>query len=196
MRATRSLSPSYFEDMFAANSDPWGFETSAYERAKFAHTISALGERRYSHALEIGCAQGVLTRLLASHTDSLLSIDVSEHALANARRRSVDIPQVKFNRMVYPAEAPPFDAFELIVLSEVVYYWDDADLTLAAHQLLKSLTPGGDIILVHWTGDTDYPKSGDDAVDSLLVQLKENVEIVVAERTSQYRLDLWRRRQH
>ena len=69
MRAARSLPPEYFERMFAGTPDPWEFETSPYEQAKYEHTLDALGERRFRRALEIGCANGVLTERLAGHCE-------------------------------------------------------------------------------------------------------------------------------
>ena len=32
MNATESLQSGYFDDVYAAHADPWGFETGAYER--------------------------------------------------------------------------------------------------------------------------------------------------------------------
>ena len=54
------------------------------------------------------------------------------------------------------------------------------------------LDPGGDLLLVHWTGDTDYPQTGDHAV-ALLHAALSDVRIMKADRHDNYRLDLWRR---
>jgi SAM-dependent methyltransferase len=194
MRAGKTLPPGYFERMFAGTPDPWGFESSPYERAKYAHSIAALGGRHYGHAFEIGCANGVLTRQLAPHCDDLLAIDVSDTALASARGRCGDLPEVRFARMSFPGDVPTEGSFDLIVLSEVAYYWDKADLERAARKLDVLLTLGGDLLLVHWTGETDYPQSGDDAVEGLHEVMKRGIEILLHERRPEYRLDLWRRR--
>lgn len=192
-RARDSLPPRYFEEMFAGTPDPWDFETSPYEQAKYARTIAALGDRRYRLALEIGCANGVLTQRLAGLCDDLLAIDVSETALASAEARCAALPAVHLARLAFPGQTPDGAAFDLIALSEVAYYWDDADLALAAHRLLDLLAPGGDLILVHWTGETDYPQTGDGAVDTLQRAMAGGIEVVLQERQAQYRLDLWRR---
>lgn len=194
MRASKSLPPEYFERMFAGTPDPWAFETSSYEKAKYDHTLKALGERRYGRALEIGCANGVLTDRLARHCDGLLAIDVSKTALAAARARCGGQDHVQFACMHFPEDAPTGAPFDLILLSEVAYYWDDADLALAARRLVDLLAPGGDLLLVHWTGDTDYPQSGDDAVEALQGAMGSDVETAREERRPKYRLDLWRRR--
>ena len=96
--------------------------------------------------------------------------------------------------MSFPGEAPTGASFDLIMLSVVAYYWDDADLALAARKLLALLATGGDLLLVHWTGATDYPQSGDAAVEALRHMMASGVEAVIDERRPEYRLDLWRRR--
>ena len=49
----------YFEGIYADGPDPWGFETSEYERRKYDLTLAALPRRRYARALEPGCSIGV-----------------------------------------------------------------------------------------------------------------------------------------
>lgn len=192
MRPDRSLPPSYFEAMFQGDPDPWGLESRTYEAEKFDASIAALGGRTYARAFEVGCAGGSLTRSLAPHCSQLLAIDVSETALDRARRKCVDQPQVRFERMVFPQSTPDIADVDLIVLSEVAYYWDDADLARAGMWMRDALGPGGDVLLVHWTGETDYPQTGDGAVEALRGVLGDCVETVVNHRESAYRLDLWR----
>ena len=193
MRADRTLPPDWFEAQFAANPDPWGFETSAYEHAKYAETLAALGGRTYARGLEVGCANGVLTARLAPLCADLLAIDVAESALARARARCADAPNVRFLRTSFPATCPDQPGLDLVLLSEVAYYWDADDLGRAAAWLARNLKPGGDLLLVHWTGPTNYPHSADAAVGILHDALAGQVEPVHASRHPAYRLDLWRR---
>ncbi len=163
-----SLQPGYFDQVYAASSDPWDFSTSAYERQKYADTLAHLPRPRYARAFEIGCSIGVLTAQLADRCDYLLSVDVSESALTQARRRCEGLPQVHLERMQIPEDEPE-GSFDLIVVSEVAYYWTRPDLdramtTLATHQL-----PGGHLVLVHWTPHVhDYPQTGDQVHDAWL----------------------------
>jgi SAM-dependent methyltransferase len=191
MRKSATLPPQYFEDLYSQDPDPWKFETSAYERDKYAATIEALGSERATRALEVGCANGVLTRALAEHCQALLAIDVSATALAQARTRCSDLPHVRFLLAGIPGDSVP-GSFDLIVLSEVAYYWDDRDAARAAAAFKAARSPGGRILLVHWLGETDYPASGDDAVERLRRLLGEAARVEQASRTAHYRLDLWR----
>jgi predicted TPR repeat methyltransferase len=185
-----SVPPVYFEEMFASNPDPWQFETSPYESEKYATSIGALAGRRYHRAFEVGCANGVLTERLASICETLLSIDVSSSALATARTRNEQTAHVEFQELMFPGQTPD-GSFDLIVLSEVVYYWSSADIAAAAAWISQRLEPGGDLLLVHWIGETDYPQTGDGAVDRLRQGLP-TIKIICADRYEKYRLDLWR----
>jgi SAM-dependent methyltransferase len=189
-----SLDADYFDDIFRSDDDPWGLASSAYEDAKFARTIAALDDRRYARAFEVGCAHGVLSARLAPLCDALLAIDISAAAIAKARNRLAACPQVALERMAFPREVPSSPGYDLIVLSEVVYYWSDADIARAATWIAQGLAERGRIILVHWIGETDYPQTGDDAVAKLWAPLADSFAVETAARTDQYRLDLWTQR--
>lgn len=193
MRRSQTLAPDYFEQMYRDAPDPWRFETSDYERAKYDATLAALGPRAYPRGLEVGCSIGVLTERLADRCADLLALDVSPTALAKARLRCAGRPNVRFEECAVPESLPSSTGFELIVLSEVVYYWDRSDGAAAARWLGSALAVGGDMLLVHWTGETDYPQSADDAVATFRAALPVGMTAVQEVRTADYRLDLWRR---
>lgn len=188
-----SLKAEYFEDIFGSNDDPWNLASSEYESAKFAHTHDVLADRRYANALEIGCAHGVLTCHLAPICDSILAVDISTRALGKARVRLGDRAGVMLAQMAFPQETPDIEAFDLVVLSEVAYYWDLEDLDRASKWLRDHVALGGRVILVHYTGETDYPQSGDEAVEILWSNLASDFDVELAERREKYRLDLWKR---
>ena len=188
-----SLDADYFEGIFAADDDPWDLASSDYEAAKFARTHDAIADRRYTRGLEIGCAHGVLTRRLAGLCERLIAVDISAGALAKARGRVGDCPGVTLQRMAFPGEAPD-GIFDLVVLSEVAYYWSLGDLDRAGEWLRGHVAPAGRILLVHYIGETDYPQTGDAAVAALWAQLGNDVVEEKAERHARYRLDLWSRR--
>ncbi len=115
--------------------------------------------RRFANALEIGCSIGVLTAQLARRCDRLLALDVAEAALSKARAAC---PGVQFERRRIPQAWPP-GRFDLIVLSEVLYYLDAAGIRQTASRAANAIQPGGCVLLVHYLGETDYPTTGDEA---------------------------------
>lgn len=186
-----SLPPSYFDNLYSDNIDPWNFETSDYEASKYAATIAALPKARYHQAFEVGCSIGVLTQLLAEHCDSLLSIDVSELALARAKERCANSPQVRFELMSIPQEFPA-DIFDLVLLSEVGYYLSQADLLVAQQKIIEHLEPGGHLLLVHWTlYAKDYPLSGDEVHEAFIEGTESDLRHLGGRREEEYRLDLF-----
>lgn len=194
MPADKSLDADYFDGVFAGSDDPWSLASSDYEAAKFARTVQVLENRRYSSALEIGCAHGVLTEKLAPLCNDLLAIDIAAAAIDAARKRCAALPHVHFERIAFPRETPAVAPLRLAVLSEVAYYWSDDDLASAGAWLQENVATDGRILLVHFTGETDYPQTGDGATLKLRATLGDIVAVEHAERADRYRLDLWMRR--
>ncbi|MEP9380638.1 SAM-dependent methyltransferase [Aquabacter sp. CN5-332] len=187
-RPAASLPSAYFETLYSRNPDPWNFETSAYERTKYRATLAALPHTRYAAALEVGCSIGVLTELLAQRCDDLLAVDASERALDRAIRRCRSLTHIRFAQCRVPDEWPQ-EAFDLILLSEVIYYLDRADVCRLAARVKTSLRQDGHVLLVHWIGDTDYPLSGDEASELFIAEMKDTARQVKGGRTDRYRLD-------
>ncbi len=188
----QSLPPSYFDAIYQTDPDPWKFATSDYEAEKYATTIAALPKPRYHSALEIGGSIGVLTAQLAPMCDRLLSIDVAKLAQDKAIARCQHLSHVNFELMSFPHEYPQAK-FDLILLSEVGYYWCPADLHIAQQRMLELLEPGGNLLLVHWLPRSpDYPLTGDEVHDSFLDLAPDRLRSCHAYRHEEkYRLDLF-----
>ena len=76
--------------------------------------------------LEVGCSIGVLTSQLARRCDRLLAVDLRRGgAEPSARAVCRRCPGVEFALMELPRQLPD-GPFDLLVLSEVVYYWSAA----------------------------------------------------------------------
>ena len=188
-----SLPPGYFETMYRQSSDPWNFATSAYEDAKYTATLDVLPRPRYEQAFEVGCSIGVLTRRLAARTGRLLAVDVASGALRQARTRCQDLTHVRFEKMQVP-ERLPDATFDLILLSEVGYYWSREALARARRGLTERLQPGGHLLLVHWTPCVeDYPLTGDAVHEHFLQDGPPALRHRTGQRTERYRLDLFER---
>ena len=193
MSKKQSLNSDYFKEVYDANDDPWNFETSEYESAKYEATIKALPKKNYGNALEIGCSIGVLTALLAQKTDRLLATDISEKALETAKQKCKNLENVTFECMSFSAELPA-DRFDLIMISEVAYYLSSEDWETAINALYERLLPDGDIVLVHWLPEVhDYPQTGDEVHQTFEKLMKDKLKKVFAAREENYRIDVWTR---
>ena len=183
------LGREYFDELYARSRDPWGFETSEYERNKYERTLSVLAQRRYRRALEVGCSIGVFTAMLAPLCDELLAVDVSEAAVTVARQRLAGSPNVRLELRSMPEETPQ-GPFDLVIASEVMYYWPEDVMLSALRHFEEVLAPGGSLLAVHWRKETKtYPLQGDEVHDLLLghTRLANTTTIVEPE----YRLDLF-----
>lgn len=191
MKEKQTLTEKYFEDVYAANDDPWNFETSEYEAEKYAETIKALPREKYKNAFEIGCSIGVLTEKLAAKCEQILAIDVSEKALEKAETRCKNLPQINFKKMNFPQEIPE-RFFDLILISEVGYYLAPEDWTKASEKVFAHLNENGQIALVHWLPEVhDYPQTGDEVHDSFAEFVSGKMRSVYKMRSENYRIDVW-----
>ena len=151
----------YFDAMYARSPDPWGMRSRWYETRKYAISLALLPWERYGDAFEAGCSIGVFTRLLAPRCDRLLACDGAAAAAASAAARTAALPQVRVEQRLLPGEWPP-GQFDLIVFSEILYYFAGDDLNLVLKRGTAALRPGGTLLAVHWRHPVDeYPRTGD-----------------------------------
>jgi SAM-dependent methyltransferase len=165
-----SLGPDYFDGVYAAADDPWSLAGRWYERRKYAVTLASLPQKRYARGLEAGCSVGVLTALLAERCDELLALDVAAAAVRTAAARNAGLPHVSVEQRALPG-AWPLGRFDLIVLSEVLYYLAADDARELLRKAAEALEPEGSLIAVHWRHPVaDYPRSGDQVHEALTAQ--------------------------
>jgi SAM-dependent methyltransferase len=187
---SRSLTADFFEALYRENPDPWQFATSEYEAQKYATTLAALPRDRYKSGFEIGGSIGIMSEQLAQRCDRLLSIDVSRIAQLQAMQRCQHLNHIDFQLMSVPDEFPD-DTFDLLVLSEVGYYWCWDDLHKAQKLILDRLQPQGHLLLVHWIVDARVlPLTGDEVHDSFLELVPDRFDRIHSLTTEKYRLDL------
>lgn len=157
-----SLPATYFDQIYASNRDPWGFETRWYEERKYDVTLASLPRSSYQRGLEIGCSIGVFTAMLAGRCEALLAVDTSAAALTAAKARLVGNDHVELRQMAVPGGWPEGE-FDLIMLSEVGYYFAAAELDRLLQRIEASLSADGVLVAVHWRHPVaEYPLRGDE----------------------------------
>jgi predicted TPR repeat methyltransferase len=160
-----------FEGLYERSADPWCYETSEYEREKYASTLAALPGGRCASALELGCSIGVFTEQLASRCEHVLAIDFSERALRLARRRLETLANVELRCASFPEQAPQ-GPWQLILCSEILYYLQAPALDRAIAWLTEQLHDGSCVLAVSWRGrGADEPFLGDEVHDRLATEL-------------------------
>lgn len=188
-----------WENIFKTE-DPWDY-TNPYETQKYQQTLELLKELKVTRGLELACAEGHFTRLLADHVPDLHATDISQTALERAAQRCSDKPNIRFRQLDFMSEriAGPYD---LIVCSEVLYYSAGPEhLKETLQNIEQALANGGYMISAHArlladtpheTGfDWDNPYGAETIKESLL--LLGSLALAKSIVTPLYRIDLFQK---
>jgi SAM-dependent methyltransferase len=143
-----------FERSYQAERDPWDFATSPYEQRKYDVTIASLPRQHYRRCFEPGCSIGALTSRLAKRAAVVVAADASLTAARTASERLEGFSNVVVSNSSIPDQWPSGD-FDLIVWSELGYYWDAPELDRIVRQARAMLTADGHFVGVHWLGRSD-----------------------------------------
>ncbi len=170
--------------LYAGTDDPWNFRTSDYERQKYDATIATLPASRLRHVLEVGCGNGELARRLAARCDDYTGVDAVDVALEAARRA---VPHGNFVQSYLPCDLPEGD-YDLLVLSEILYFLDAPGLSSLAVQI-DSRWPAATVLCVTWLGPSGNPLEGDEALHLFGAATSRRTRCVRMEAT--YRIDLF-----
>jgi protein-L-isoaspartate O-methyltransferase len=191
MNTSNRQSQAFFESHYQASSDPWRFASSSYELGRYQATLDALSRSSYSRGFEPGCSVGVLTAALAERVDHLIACDIAATAVACAKERCRELGHVEiYHRDVL--QGPPDGCFDLMIFSELGYYFALDRLAAMARQMASHLESGGEFVAVHWLGtSTDHVLHGD-VVHQVLA---ENLPCawIGGSRHAGFRIDSWRR---
>jgi protein-L-isoaspartate O-methyltransferase len=193
MNVKSAVSEAAFEAKYRHSPDPWQFAASPYEQRRYSTLLRSLTQARYSRAFEPGCSVGVLTAALAERCDSLLACDIAPTAVHLARQRCAGFSNVRIDQADLAKSLPP-GRFDLIVFSELGYYFSVAVLAKIIRALAKRITPGGEFVAVHWRGRSEDHVLHGDVVHAILKATLEKRHIwIKGERYREFRLDLWQR---
>jgi SAM-dependent methyltransferase len=174
-----AMRPGFFEHFFDEG-DPFGIDRSPEEQLKFARALEVCGGDGLGRVLELGCAVGSFTEVLAAHAREVLALDVSQAAVDRVAERMGGSPHVRAVAMTVPAEFPD-GVFDLVVASDVLYYLPVADLRRCVDRIEAALADGGAFVAVHYVPRMGSVLDGDEAHD--VVAAHTRLQHVLAERT-------------
>jgi len=186
----RKVSQDFFETRYLADTDPWRFATSGYELGRYQATLNALSRTDYGTVYEPGCSVGVLTAQLARVARHVIATDFAPSAVARARERCAALPNVEI-LCASAATYVPEPALDLVVFSEIGYYFELSELARIGRVLAHRLKRQGEFLAVHWLGHSaDHLIHGDVVHETLRRTLP--LTWIRAERHPQFRIDCWR----
>jgi SAM-dependent methyltransferase len=152
-RAAAGREARRFFDELWSESDPWSLDDSELDQRRYRRQAELLADRRYSRALEIGCAGGSFTRALAPLCDELVALDIAEAAIERARA-AIDRPGVEFRLAnVMDLDLEREGTWDLVVITETAYYlgwkYPMYEIGWLAYSLYEASRPGGRLLLVN-----------------------------------------------
>lgn len=129
--------------------DPYKVSVSGYELEKMDRAISSLGfEKKFGSILEIGCGEGEMTARLAAISGRTLATDISDMAIRRTREAASSFPNVDTQRLDLLTDEPP-GQFDLVVASEVLYYFEKEQLPAILERVTSCVKNGGSLALIH-----------------------------------------------
>jgi len=141
----------FFEGLWQKG-DFWNFESSDYERARFAHEIRLLAGRRYGRALELGCGAGAFTSLVAKLADRVVASDVAPAAIERAKQAGLANVEFRVENAMdrkWRDEGP----WDLIVFNDTMCYlgwrYTFFDVAWFAHELYEATAPDGHVFMAN-----------------------------------------------
>ena len=100
------------------------------------------------------------------------------------------LPNVRLEQAAIPEEWPN-ETFDLVVLSELAYYFAADTLCNIVDSVVSSTLRGATVIGVHWRGATNYPLSGDEAHE--ILNGRPGLTRIVHHLEPEMVLDVWER---
>lgn len=168
-----ATSDAYFRRQWEGSGDPWNHGGRWYETRKYEITVASLPRPHYARTFEPGCGAGFLTRRLAARTDVLVAYEREPEGVRATSERCSDLGHVQVTEARAPGDWPD-GPLDLIVVSELLYYFDDRTLDSMLDRLQDAARAGADVVAAHYRRHVaDHARSGDDAHDRLRAALGE-----------------------
>jgi len=109
------------------------------ERALLTHVPASA-----KHAIDVGCGDGVITRVLATRGMSVVGLDVSPRMIALARARTDPRLRIEYRHADVMTADLPERTFDLVVSVAVVHH---LPLDVIVPRVARLVAPGGTLLL-------------------------------------------------
>jgi SAM-dependent methyltransferase len=146
--------PRWFEERYAVGLDFWNYLGDATERERHRLALEILNNLRggtlFERVLEIGCAEGLFTEMVAPYCKSLLALEFAPTALERARKRCASHDGVEFREWNLRTDPVP-QGFDLVLAMDILYCFRRPPALRAVCEKIVRAMRQGDYLFV---GDT------------------------------------------
>lgn len=144
----RSLVRAYFDWALRNDTTPFGEDGEA-EYEKYTRILHALDFKgHFKNVLDLGCGEGYLMRRLAGRAGRILGVDISPTVIRRAGRRLAPFDNVELRAADALTEEIE-ESFELVLCSELLYYFNIKQFGTIAGKIERWTRPGGYLLLAH-----------------------------------------------
>jgi len=148
--ATRRANAEAAANFFAANAVVWDRIRSMHapEAEVEEAMLRLVGEGKVGVLLDVGTGTGRILELLSDRAERAIGIDASA-AMLSVARANLDAAGITNARLAQDdiyALSQPRNAFDLVVIHQVLHYLDDPGRAIA--EAARTLSPGGRLLIV------------------------------------------------
>lgn len=165
-----------------------------YEERKRAIVCAVLTCRHYESVFEPACGYGALTRMLGQRSKALLAMDADLPSIVGAQAAYQGTATATFRCGRLPQDWPT-GVFDLVILSEWLYYIDSASRSEVATGVNRTLASDGEVVAIHWRHP--IPETHESVID---MHAKLGTELdarhFLSLHDDDFILDAWTRRPH
>jgi SAM-dependent methyltransferase len=144
------IRPPDFDELYGREQDPWQVGSSWYEQRKLAVVAATLRRPHYAAAWDPACGTGHLARHLASIADRVLATDGAVGAIEISRSTCSGLANIELDTNLLPSAPPDRGPFDLVVLSEFLYYLPPAERRATLATVRRLSRANAEVLAVHW----------------------------------------------
>lgn len=131
-----------------SETDAWGYLGSAAHEHRCSLILDLLPSASAGTTLEVGCAEGFITKSLAQRFDRVIACDLSDIAVDRARRYCSDAPNVEFHAQDIRSGIPAHDV-QVCLVSDVLYYLSAREISSFAIELASRMSASGQMVFAN-----------------------------------------------
>jgi SAM-dependent methyltransferase len=138
-----------FQDRYRHSvGDAWSYLNSDAHAARLTRILNSMPEHVCGTLLEVGCAEGFMTRPLAEKADHVIACDVSEEAIRRAQNYCKHATNIEFLCLDI-RNGLPASQIEFCVMSDVLYYLSIREIRDTIANLSLHMTQTGRILFAN-----------------------------------------------
>ncbi|MBC7967317.1 MAG: class I SAM-dependent methyltransferase [Fuerstia sp.] len=151
----RGWSGREFQNRYAeCREDAWGYLKNPLHSERLARILARVPAKISGTVLEVGCAEGFVTRQLSPRATQVVACDLSAEAIQRAQRFCDGLSNLQFHCVDIRHRIPANDVHVCLV-SDVIYYLSAREIREFSIELSRRMSDTGLLVIANeW--NTDY----------------------------------------